>query len=123
MKKIKGNLSVGLDVVEVARIGRLIRRPAFLRRVFTPQEVAYCRRFQRPAERFAVRFAAKEATWKAISASGLRTDGISHRDIGVVNDPSGRPAVAIRGRPSLARRISISLSHAREFAAAVAILR
>jgi holo-[acyl-carrier protein] synthase len=76
--------------------------------------VAYCRRKKISAQHFAVRFAAKEAVWKALGQSG-----ISHRDIGVVNAPDGAPQVVLKGRK--AGQFSLSLSHTRAFAVAVAV--
>jgi phosphopantetheine--protein transferase-like protein len=66
-----------------------------------------------------VRFAAKEAVWKAVGEPKLL-----HRDIQVRNKPNGKPEVVFPGRfARLARRVSISLSHARGYAVAVAIFR
>ncbi|MEK7765949.1 MAG: holo-ACP synthase, partial [bacterium] len=77
---------VGVDLVEVERIGKLVRDPAFLKRVFTAEEIAYCCRKKNVAQHFAVRFAAKEAILKALGHKG-----IALKDIGVRNLPSGQP--------------------------------
>lgn len=107
--------SVGLDIVEIGRIRGLARRnPRFLKRVFTQEEIRYCESKKNRWQHFAVRFAAKEAVWKTLSANG-----VGHKDISVVRAASGRPEVYLRGKP--ARAIQISLSHSRSYAAAVAI--
>ncbi len=109
-------MKVGIDIVEVKRIGRLIKNKRFLERVFTPQERAYCMKKKNRAQHFAVRFATKEAVWKAL---GLDTLALQH--IGVKNRPDGKPEVTIRGKR--AQGIDISLSHTDEYAVAVAIAK
>jgi len=59
-------MDIGVDIVEIHRIAKQATNPRFLQRVFTPQEVAYCRSRKNTAQHFAVRFAAKEAVWKAV---------------------------------------------------------
>jgi len=63
---------LGVDIVEISRVRRLARRaPRFLPRVFTSREIAYCRSKKNPWPHFAVRFAAKEAVWKALGRAGI----------------------------------------------------
>jgi len=108
-------MEIGLDIVEISRIRRVIRRaPAFLDRVFSKAEVAYCRGRKDPWPHFAVRFAAKEAVWKALGQAGL---GL--KDISVARDGRGKPGVLIKGRR--APRLKLSLSHSEDYAAAVAL--
>jgi holo-[acyl-carrier protein] synthase len=119
-------MEIGVDIVEIDRIARSARNPQFLTRVFTPEEVAYCRARKHSAQHFAVRFAAKEAVWKAIaSAIGRRGDrALTHRDIQVRNRRDGKPEVIFPAVfRHLGRRVSISLSHGREYAVAMAIYR
>ena len=112
-------MEIGMDIVEIDRIAKSVRNARFLERVFTPQEVTYCRSRKNSAQHFAVRFAAKEAVWKAVGEPKLL-----HRDIQVRNQPNGKPIVIFPGRfKKLARRLSISLSHGREYAVAMAIYR
>lgn len=107
---------LGLDIVEISRIRDLAKRnPRFLARVFSPDEIHYCRGKRRAWQHFAVRFAAKEAVWKAVGEAGL---GL--RDIAISRDGDGRPGVLLKGRP--ARNIQISLTHSDDYAAAVALL-
>ena len=110
-------MDVGVDIVEIHRIAKQVHNARFLMRVFTPREVAYCRARKNAAQHFAVRFAAKEAVWKAVGEPKLL-----HRDIQVRNKPNGKPEVIFPKRfARLARRVSISLSHGREYAVAMAI--
>ena len=63
---------LGLDIVEIDRISKLARsNPRFLTRVFSKDEIAYCKGKRRKWQHFAVRFAAKEAVWKALGLPGL----------------------------------------------------
>ncbi|MBI5631540.1 MAG: holo-ACP synthase [Elusimicrobia bacterium] len=106
---------MGVDIVEIERIRKLARRtPRFLTRVFTREEISYCRAKKNPWQHFAVRFAAKEAVWKA-----LGTDGVSLKDISVDRDARGKPGVLIKGKP--ARGFKLSLSHSEHYALAAAI--
>jgi holo-[acyl-carrier protein] synthase len=110
-------MDVGIDIVEIDRIARQIHNRRFLKRVFTAQEVAYCRARRKSAQHFAVRFAAKEAVWKAIGDPKLL-----HRHIQVRNRRDGKPEVFFpKPFTALARRISISLSHGRDYAVAMAV--
>jgi holo-[acyl-carrier protein] synthase len=108
-------MRIGVDLVEVARIARLIKNKNFLERVFTARETAYCLPKKNKAQHFAVRFATKEAVWKA-----LGTGTVALKDIGVTNRVDGRPRVTIKGRARA--DIDISLSHTDAYAVAVAII-
>lgn len=108
-------MELGVDLVEIKRIKALARRnPKFLPRVFSAAEIAYCRAKSDPWPHFAVRFAAKEAVYKALGEAKLPLTAIS-----VGRDPKGRPLVRLRGRT--ARGLKLSLSHGREHAVAVAV--
>jgi holo-[acyl-carrier protein] synthase len=108
----------GIDLVEVPRIAEMLREHGerFIERCFTEREREYAEAARRRrAERYAARFACKEAVLKALG-TGLR-DGIRWRDIEVNRDPLGRPALALSGRcAELAGDLgieewAISLSH------------
>jgi holo-[acyl-carrier protein] synthase len=109
-------ISLGVDIVDVPRISRLIRNKRFLSRVFSSVEVKYCLGKRNAAQHFAVRFAAKEAVYKA-----LRRAGVSHKQIWIENKADGRPVVRLQGSlKRLEKNVSISLSHTAEYAVAMA---
>ncbi len=122
-------IGIGTDVIEIARIARSIERfgEAFLRRVYTAEEVAYCRGKRKGAmESFAARFAAKEAGAKALGTGISR--GVSWTEFAVGREAGGRPVLRFSGRAGeLAGglgvgRVSLSLTHGREVALAVVVL-
>ena len=121
-------LGHGIDLVEVSRIQGLLETHGerFLQRVFTADERAYadCAR-RRRAERYAVRFAAKEAVLKALGTGWTR--GIGWTDIEVVRADSGQPSVRLAGRCAETAEAAgvqawfLSLSHTDDLAMASAI--
>ncbi len=118
---IQATVSLGTDIVDIMRIRRMVKNKRFLNRVFTSEEVAYCADKKNSAQHYAVRFAAKEAVWKALSGrTSLR--GIGHKEISVTRDRDGKPGIKFSAR--LARYqsgISLSLSHTKDYALAVAL--
>lgn len=116
-------LGVGTDIIEVDRIRKIIDRyqRRFLDRIFTENELLYCFEYKQPYERFAARFAAKEAVVKAL---GTGFHGINWLDIEIVNDLSGKPTVklsqAINSRFNFPD-IKISISHCHAYATAFAV--
>jgi holo-[acyl-carrier protein] synthase len=117
---------VGIDIIEIERIAQVISRHGqrFLDRIFTAKEQRYCLDHVKSTERFAARFAAKEAVVKAFG-TGFR-DGISWHDIEIVNDAVGKPTVVLSSRLLDlvgGAEILLSMSHCREYATAVAILQ
>jgi holo-[acyl-carrier protein] synthase len=90
-------VGLGLDIAEIDRIEAAIKRhgAAFIERLFTPAEAAYCQRYKSPFERYAGRFAAKEAAMKALGTGWSR--GVRWRDIEVVREPSGKPTLKLDG--------------------------
>jgi holo-[acyl-carrier protein] synthase len=110
-------VGLGVDITSVDRIEAAIRRrgTAFLQRVFTPAEIAYCNRHRSCAERFAGRFAAKEAAMKALGTGW--THGVRWIDIEVVREPSGKPTLKLSGAcREIANRlgvknISLTITH------------
>lgn len=108
-------MEIGLDIVEIARVRALARRqPRFLDRVFTKQEIAYCRGKKLQWQHFAVRFAAKEAVWKALGEGKFAL-----KDISVGRGANGKPEVLLRGRR--VAHLKLSLSHGERYALAVAL--
>jgi len=125
-----GRLIVGLgvDIAEIDRIQAAITRHGekFLERVFTPAEIAYCKRYRHNAERFAGRFAAKEAAMKALGTGW--SNGVRWVDIEVTRMPSGRPTLSFHGaaqeiaRKLNMRQTSLSITHSGNTAFAEVIL-
>ncbi len=108
-------MELGLDIVEISRVKRLVTKtPRFVKRVFSNAEIAYCRGKKNPWQHFAVRFAAKEAVWKALDRDGIRL-----KDISVSRDARGKPGVLIRGKKVAG--FKLSLSHSDNYAVAVAV--
>jgi holo-[acyl-carrier protein] synthase len=125
-------LGLGSDLVDIRRIEKVLARHGdrFIRRVFTPVEIAKAERRATRIDTYAKRFAAKEACSKALG-TGFRK-GVFFRDLGVVNLPSGRPTMALTGG-ALARlqeitpagheaRIDISLTDEYPLAQAIVII-
>jgi len=120
-------LGTGVDLAEVPRIRRAIERYGqhFLERVFTPAEVAYVERKANRFERYAARFAAKEAGMKALGTGWRR--GVLWRDFEVANLPSGRPTLKLHGQAALIAQeigvsaISLSITHTAETAMALVV--
>jgi holo-[acyl-carrier protein] synthase len=121
-------LGTGIDLMEVERIERTLSLfgERFLKRVFTPAEIEYCRRHRNSAERYAARFAAKEAGMKALGTGW--SHGIRWRDLEVVRRPGGRPTLEFRGVAAeraaglRVRNVALSLTHTSTEAIAQVIL-
>ena len=90
-------VGLGVDIAEVDRIQAAITRhgQAFLDRIFTPAEIAYCDRHRNRCERYAGRFAAKEAAMKALGTGW--SNGVRWVDIEVTRLPSGQPTLSLHG--------------------------
>jgi holo-[acyl-carrier protein] synthase len=121
-------VGLGVDISEVDRIREAMERHGqrFLQRVFTSAEIAYCNRHRNRAERFAGRFAAKEATMKALGTGW--SNGVRWVDIEVTRLPSGQPTVTLHGVARQVgerlgmRRASLSITHSGNTAFAEVIL-
>ena len=121
-------VGTGIDIAEVPRIADSISRfgERFLQRVFTEGERQYCDRKANRIERYAARFAAKEAGMKALGTGW--NHGVRWRDIEVVRKPGSRPTIVFHGRAAEfaarlgAVNVSLSLSHTAEQAIAHVIL-
>src|SRR5579863_8328426 len=113
-------VGTGIDITEVPRIAASIERfgGRFLRRVFTAGEIRYCESKANRAERYAARFAAKEAAMKALGTGWSR--GVRWRDIEVSREPGGRPTLLFHGKAAEfaaklgTARVALSLSHTTE---------
>ena len=126
-------LGVGSDLIDIRRIERAIERfgDRFLERIFTVTERSRCdRRGATRSASYARRFAAKEATAKALG-TGFRK-GVFWRDLGVVNQPSGQPTMRLTGGalqrlealtpPGMAARLDVTLTDEPPLAQAVVII-
>jgi holo-[acyl-carrier protein] synthase len=121
-------VGTGVDLAEVDRIEHSLQTygARFQERIFTPGEIAYCERFKNRAERYAARFAAKEAGMKALG-TGWR-NGIRWVDLEVVRQPGGRPTLLFFGAAARiaermgVRHVALSLTHTAQQALAQVIL-
>ena len=118
-------IGMGIDVVDIDRFRKIVARRGdrFVQRLFTKNELYYCRNKADSVSSMAVRFAAKEAMIKALPA---RVQSPFHwQDMEVYNDVNGKPGVNIMGdlRSQIeSLKIHITLTHSTTFAAAVIIL-
>ena len=121
-------VGLGIDLAEVDRIRKAIERHGsrFTTRIYTAAEITYVERKANRYERYAARFAAKEAGMKAIGTGWKR--GVRWQDFEVSNLPSGRPTLRFHGvaaqiADSLGvRNIALSLTHTSEQGLAIVIL-
>jgi holo-[acyl-carrier protein] synthase len=121
-------VGTGVDLAEVPRIRKSVERYGrrFVDRVFTPAEIAYVERKANKYERYAARFAAKEAGMKAIGTGWKR--GVTWHDFEVANLPTGKPTLRLSGVAAefaarlKVRNISLSITHTAEVAMAHVIL-
>lgn len=122
-------VGVGLDLVDVARVKRLIasKQTRALERLFTEGEVTYAMGRQEPYLHLAARIAAKEAAYKALSGSpGAR--GIGWREMEVVSMDGSAPSLLLHGAAEIrcaeldVRRVWLTLSHSQMTAGAVVVL-
>lgn len=120
----------GTDIIEIERIRNSIEDEAmgkaFIERVYTPKEIAYCEsKKMQKYQHYAARFAAKEAAFKAISEQLEDKYSISWQDIEVINDEQGRPSLNLIGIDlKNIEDIDLSISHCKEYAVAnVTLLR
>lgn len=121
-------LGTGVDLAEVSRIRAAITRYGhrFTERIYTPEEMAYVERKANRFERYAARFAAKEAGMKALGTGWKH--GVRWRDFEVANLPSGRPTLKLHGEAARiaghlgVKAISLSITHTAELGMAHVIM-
>jgi holo-[acyl-carrier protein] synthase len=120
-------VGLGLDIAEIDRIEAAVTRHGtpFLQRIFTTREVAYCESHKNQFERYAGRFAAKEAAMKALGTGWRR--GVRWRDIEVGRDPNGKPTLHLEGAARQiaddlgVKNISLTITHSGNLALAEVI--
>lgn len=121
-------VGTGIDIAEVRRVAQALERfgERFLHRIFTPGEIRYCDSKANRVERYAARFAAKEAAMKALGTGW--NHGVRWRDCEVVRAPGGRPTLVFHGRAGEfaaklgVKNAALSLTHTSEQAFAQVIL-
>ena len=120
-------VGMGIDIAEVPRIQAVIeaQKERFLRRVYTQEEVTYCEQFKNKYERYAGRFAVKEAAMKALGTGWSR--GVRWVDVEVVRQRGGRPTLALKGVAKKiadglgVKNIAVSITHTADHALAQVI--
>jgi holo-[acyl-carrier protein] synthase len=120
-------LGIGTDITECLRIAQMIERhgEAFLERVYTPDEIRYCRCRTHATQQFTGRWSAKEAVLKALGAQWRR--GIGWRDIEIRNELSGRLSCTLRGGARIVAdhqgidEVLVAISYCRVYATANAV--
>jgi holo-[acyl-carrier protein] synthase len=121
-------VGTGIDIAEVPRIAESIKRfgDRFITRIFTQGEIRYCDSKANRVERYAARFAAKEAAMKALGTGW--NHGVTWKDVEVSRQPGGRPTILFHGKAAEfaqklgAKHVALSLTHTKEFAMAQVIL-
>lgn len=121
-------IGIGIDVVEVSRIKSSLDEfgEKFLTRIFTETEREYCQKQKRPELHLAARFAAKEAIAKAFG-TGIGKE-VGWLDMEIIRRPSGEPEVKLAGAAAAfaetkgVSQVMVSLTHAKHYAAANAVI-
>lgn len=123
---VEGAVGLGVDIVEIARMRRILERtPSFREKVFSDEERAYCESTANPEVHYATRFAAKEAVLKALGTGFSR--GVANHDVEVRRNAKGRPSVVLHGRAKEiaaeqgVRELPLSLSYTHTDAVACAL--
>ena len=118
-------ITCGVDIIEVNRIQESIESlgDKFLNKIYTPLEIEYCNnKKSMKYQHFAVRFAAKEAIFKAMSNLLKDKYEITWTDVEILNDEKGRPVVHFLKEGYDIEQIDISLSHLKEYAIANCVI-
>lgn len=120
----------GVDIVEIGKLKKiLMRNDNFIADIFTREETAYCRSKKDPYIHFAGRFAAKEASLKALGI-GMSGEGIDHsfQEIETLPGASGKPCLSFKGwvgkisGKKKVEQLTVSISHSENYAVATVIL-
>jgi holo-[acyl-carrier protein] synthase len=115
---------IGVDIIEIERVAEAVSRRRFRERIFSADERAYCESggsLRRIAERYAGRFAAKEAILKALG-TGMR---LPLREVETLSSDSGAPVARLSGAAAMeldGRRVWVTISHCRTYAVAQAVV-
>ena len=124
MSKIFG---AGIDLIKISRINKSIKNKNFIDRIYSKSEIQKARSLKKKSSFFAKRFAAKEAFSKAIG-TGI-SEGISFKEISVVNNIKGKPAIKLSGKTKnivlkkiKKAKVHLSLSDEKKYAIAMVII-
>ena len=120
-------ISIGVDIVHIERISKNIDdiNDRFINRVYTKDEINYCKNKNNISLHFAGKLAGKEAVSKALKMSWKK--GVNWKDIEIINEENGIPSVVLRGEAKKVaderkiKNIQLSISHENEYAIAFAI--
>ena len=110
-------MNIGIDIEEIKRFQKLIKDKKFVERIFSENEIKYCSSKKNAAQHYAVRFAGKEAVWKAVN----KRKKITVTDISFKNSVTGKPEVYIKRKK--VPYIDISFSHNKTTVVAVAVAK
>ncbi|MEE8162145.1 MAG: holo-ACP synthase [Acidobacteriota bacterium] len=120
-------VGIGIDIVEIHRIREALEGNQTLeKKVFTDEEIGYCRQRKNKNQHFGGRFAAKEAALKALGTGW--SQGIHWKDVEIIDGAQGRPTLVFHGtakevfEKSGAQRTHLSITHSSEHAVAVVVL-
>ena len=119
-------IGIGVDIIEIDRVKESIRKfgDHFLNKIYTEKELKYCLNKSDKYQHLAARFAAKEAVYKALSSGWNKN--IGWKNIEITNEANGMPIVTLNGDVknflSPQKSLKISISHSRDYVAAVAII-
>lgn len=119
------NIKCGTDIIEIKRIKEDIEKlgEKFLNRIYTKKEIEYCEsKKSQKYQSYAVRFAAKEAIYKAISSQLESKHSIEWKKLEILNDENGRPVVQVHYSNLKIDTVDVSLSHCNEYAVATVIV-
>jgi len=117
---------IGNDIVEVERIKQKLDNPLFISRIFTENEINYCKSMTHSAEHFSARFAAKEAFFKAFGTGII--GNFEFTDVEVINSVTGAPSICLHAgtlieiQKSEIKNIFLSMSHEKGYAIATVII-
>jgi len=118
---------IGIDIQKISQIDEIFARQKerFLQKIFTEQEIAYCSKYKNCGERYAARWAVKEAFFKAM-ATGIG-GGYRFTDVEIINLASGKPHIVLYGKAledckRLGLKVFVSISHSDEYAVGQIIL-
>lgn len=118
---------IGIDSIEVERIGaKIAKEQGFRELVFSQEEIKYCQSKAHPMEHYAARFAAKEAFFKALGTGW--TSGTAFSEVEILPDPQGNPLLQLLGQTAKTLeqvcqgKIWVSLTHLSAVASAVVII-